>query len=191
MRLIRWRAAAAAPLVLMAMAAPAVAAEGGCPWTVQPYVSEAVLRDGRPTWDILYDGLERRRFYAFTVRSDALAERIRAGGPLPELGDGGLPLEAVPTPFDSNVYRLDPASVGPPTVFLVASAEPVPDLEGIGASFEPARPRAVSRFVPKFRGGSDRSGPLPQRASGPAPATALEAGSDGDLVVCSVELAAR
>jgi hypothetical protein len=167
------------------------AADRDCPWIVRPYVSEAVLSAGRPAFDIVYDGLERRQFYGFTVRSKELAHRLQESGSLPSLDSAADPLEPVTTPLDSEVYRLAPAAMWPATIYLVASEGRVPDLERIGAAIRPSRPTAVSTYVPRFRGGSDWSGALPPPSldatamvtTGPAPSQTL--------TVCAYEIAAR
>ncbi|HEX6143290.1 MAG TPA: hypothetical protein VFZ01_11255 [Geminicoccaceae bacterium] len=186
-RVLHSALATAAGAVLLAGAGQATAE---CRWIVQPYLSEAVLKEGRPTYEILYDGLERRTFYAFTVTSEALAERLAAGGELPDLGDEARPLVAGLTPLDHTVYRLDPGTARPPAIYLVAAAMPVPDLDRLGARIVPARPVTVSQYVPRTRGATDQSGALPRRTE---PTVVAEAGfaTSGDLTICAYELAQR
>lgn len=186
-RALRPMLPAAVGTVLLSSAGQAAAE---CRWIVQPYLSEAVLKEGRPTYDILYDGLERRTFYAFSVTSSALAERLAVGGPLPDLDGDARPLVAALTPLDHTVYRLDPETARPPAIYLVAAAMPVPELDRLGARIEPARPVTVSEYVPRTRGASDQSGALPPRTE---PTVVAEAGfaTSGDLTICAYELAQR
>lgn len=169
----------------------AMAAERDCPWIVRPYVSEAVLSAGRPAFDIVYDGLERRQFYAFTVRSGELAAELREGGGLPSLDSGADPLEPVTTPFDSEVYRLAAAAMWPATIYLVASEAPVSDLERLGAAIRPSRPVAVGAYVPRFRGGSDWSGALPPPSLDATALVTPGPAASQALTVCAYEIAAR
>jgi len=176
---------------LLLAAAGVGAAERDCPWVVQPYVSEAVMSAGRPAWDIVYDGLERRRFYAFTVRSRELAERLRSGRGLPRLEGGADPLETVTTPLDSEVYRMAPTAMWPAMIYLVASETPVADLERLGAAIRPSRPIAASEYVPRFRGGSDWSGALPPPALEGTALVTPDLAANRDLTVCAYDLAGR
>ena len=181
------RLAGALVLIVAALASGPLAAE--CRWLVQPYVSEATLE--RPTFDILYDGLERRVFYAFTVVSERLAERVGRGGNLSDLGVDVRPLVPLRTPLDHTVYRLDPASLEPGTVYLVAAAEPVPGLERAGARIVPERPLTVSQYVPRTRGGSDQSGALPRRSEATVVAEAEGIAAGDDLTICAYAAAVR
>jgi hypothetical protein len=181
------RFAGAAALIGLAFGSDPLAAE--CRWLVQPYVSEATL--DRPTFDILYDGLERRVFYAFSVVSEGIAERIAGEGALPEAVDDLRPLEALQTPLDHTVYRLDLASVSPGTLYLVAAPEPVPALERAGARIVPERPLMVSQYVPRTRGASDQSGALPRRSEATVLADAEDIAASDDLVICAYDAAIR
>lgn len=181
------RAIGVAPLLGLATASGPLAAE--CRWLVQPYVSEATLE--RPTFEILYDGLERGTFYAFSVASEDLAERIARGEPLAGVADDARPLEALRTPLDHIVYRLDPESVPPGTVYLLAASEPVPALERLGARIVPERPLMVSQYVPRTRGASDQSGALPRRSEATVVAQADDIRTADDLTICAYEAAIR
>jgi hypothetical protein len=68
----------------------------------------------------------------------------------------------------------------------------VRELEQIDARIEPARPLALSELLPKTRGGSDWSGPLPHRS---LPGFEIAGASDpagpllADLQICAYQVA--
>lgn len=173
----------AATLVFLGLTLAADPLQAECRWIVRAYVSESLA--DRPTFDIVYDGLERQTFYAFSVLSEDLAERIEGGQASLDLGQDIRPLETVTSPLDHTVYRLDPASRPADTVYLVAAREPVPALERAGAGFVPARPTLVSQYVPRTRGATDRSGPLPRQSDVTVVAEAGRAAAGGNLTICA------
>ena len=179
--------AGALALVAGSLASAPLAAE--CRWIVQPYVSEALLE--RPTFEIVYDGLERRTFYAFTVVSERLAEQISESGALAGLGDDVRPLEPYTTPLDHVVYRLDPESLPPGNLYLVAAPEPVPALDRARAWIVPERPIAVSQYVPRTRGATDQSAALPRQTDVSVVAQARGIEVEGDLSICAYEVPIR
>jgi hypothetical protein len=145
-------------LLVLAGSTPASAA---CPWVVQPYISEATLKDARPTFDItLQEVRPGGVLYAFTVASAELAWQLASRQTLSEMKNA-LPLEGVVTPIGATVYRLHPDTLEPPTIYLLAASGPIEKLERIAARIEPSRPVAVALGT---RGASDRSGALPRRS---------------------------
>lgn len=179
-------------LVVLLLSAASADAADDCPWVVQAYVSEAVLKDGRAAYDITYDGESRASaFYGFSSASPQLSWRLIGSPGLPALEGGARPLERVETPVGATVYRLDPATVEPAVIYLMATSEPVAALEQIGARIDPARPLAVSQLG-ITRGGSDLSGALPRRSvPGIVIAEAIAAESAPSLTICAYQVAMR
>jgi hypothetical protein len=157
------RALAAATALVGGQAQAAAAA---CPWIVQPSEHNAAVASQAPAFDIVFDGLGQNSkvFYGFTVASLDLAWQLANERALPELAPDGRPLEPRPTPEGTVAYELAPDSIQPHTIYLVAAGSLVRELEQIDARIEPARPLALSQLLPKTRGGSDWSGPLPHRS---------------------------
>jgi len=159
-----WLAAATTLAALVAGVGEARAAT--CPWIVQPVPAAGQGAGAELAYDITFDGIGQQvhRFYAFSVTSVDLAWQIADQVSLPDLGDGGRPLERVETSPGTAAYRPAPESIEPPTIYLVAARRPVPELEAIDARIEPARPVAISQLALRTRGGSDQSGALPHRS---------------------------
>jgi hypothetical protein len=141
-------------------------AAAACPWIVQPSGQNLTIASEAPAFDIVFDGLGQssKVFYGFTVASLELAWQLANERALPELAPDGRPLEARATPQGTIAYQLAPDSIQPHTIYLVAAGSLVRELEQIDARIEPARPLALSELLPKTRGGSDWSGPLPHRS---------------------------
>jgi hypothetical protein len=139
------------------------AADADCHWIVQPHFGTMESEIKSPLVDIVFDGLNDAQpyFYAFTVADDDLAWRLAAAGALSDLGPDGRALDLTKTP-SGQAFQLDSESIQPHTVYLVAASSPVGELERIDAAIEPSRPFAVSQL--KTRGGTDVSGPLPNRS---------------------------
>jgi hypothetical protein len=157
-------ALAAATALVGGMAQVASAA---CPWIVQPSDQNlAISSEAPPAFDIVFDGLGQNSkvFYGFTVASLDLAWQLSNERVLPGLDPDGRRLEATPTPHGTTAYQLSPDSIQPHTIYLVAAESLVRELEQIEARIEPARPLALSQLLPKTRGGTDWSGPLPHRS---------------------------
>lgn len=146
--------------------AAAVKAEAACPWIVQPFAQTVQMSSEAPTFDIVFDGLDQdaRIFYGFTAASLDLVWQLSTGGELPELGADARRLEPRTTPLGTTAYQLSPDTIQPHTIYLVAASAPVAALERLDARIEPARPLAISQLLPRIRGGSDWSGPLPHRS---------------------------
>jgi hypothetical protein len=162
---------AAATCVLAAATAlvggMAKVASAACPWIVQPSGQKmAISSEAPPAFDIVFDGLEQNSkvFYGFTVASLDLAWQLANEHVLPALAPDGRRLEATVTPGGTTAYQLSPDSIQPHTIYLVAAGSLVRELEQIDARIEPARPLALSQLLPKTRGGTDWSGPLPHRS---------------------------
>ena len=191
-------------LRLAAVLATATALVGGtarlaaaaCPWIVQPYGQGQPISAEAPAYDIVFDGLEQNSkvFYGFTVASLDLAWQLANQRTLPALAPDGRRLQAKTTPQGTTTYQLSPDSIKPHTIYLVAAGSLVRELEQINARIEPARPLALSELMPKTRGGSDWSGPLPHRS---LPGFEIAGASDqsGRLVaglqICAYQVALR
>ncbi|HEX5795974.1 MAG TPA: hypothetical protein VFY19_09040 [Geminicoccaceae bacterium] len=160
------RAAGALALTAALVGGTAELAAAPCPWIVQPYTENAQVASSAPTFDIVFDGLGQssKVFYGFTVASLDLAWQLANERTLPELAPDGRRLEARATPQGTIAYQLSPDSIQPHTIYLVAAGSLVRELEQIDARIEPARPLALSELMPKTRGGTDWSGPLPHRS---------------------------
>ena len=141
-------------------------AAAACPWIVQPSGHNLTIASEAPAFDIVFDGLGQssKVFYGFTVASLELAWQLANERALPALAPDGRPLEARATPQGTMAYQLAPDSIQPHTIYLVAAGSQVRELEQIDARIEPVRPLALSELLPKTRGGSDWSGPLPHRS---------------------------
>jgi hypothetical protein len=187
-------ALAAATALLGGMAEVASAA---CPWIVQPTGQKvAISSEAPPAFEIVFDGLEQNSkvFYGFTVASLDLAWKLAKEGVLPALAPGGRRLEATVTPLGTTAYQLSPDSIQPHTIYLVTAGSQVRELEQIDARIEPARPLALSQLLPKTRGGTDWSGPLPSRS---LPGFEIAGASDqaglalADVQICAYQVAMR
>jgi hypothetical protein len=170
-------------------------ASAACPWIVQPSGQKmAISSEQPPAFDIVFDGLEQNSkvFYGFTVASLDLAWQLANEHVLPALAPDGRRLEATVTPGGPTAYQLSPDSIQPHTIYLVAAGSLVRELEQIDARIEPARPLALSELLPKTRGGTDWSGPLPHRS---LPGFEIaganhEAGPElGDVQICAYQVA--
>lgn len=169
-------------LLVLAGITPAAAA---CPWVVQPYISEATLKDARPTFDITLDEVRPGGvFYAFTVASAELAWQLASSRALPEMKNA-LPLEDLVTPIGTTVFRLDPDTLEPETIYLLAASGPIEKLERIGARIEPSRPLAVALGT---RGASDRSGSLPRRS---VPGIEVADADSDPFTLCAYQVSMR
>jgi hypothetical protein len=169
-------------------------AAAACPWIVQPSGHNLTIASQAPAFDIVFDGLGQssKVFYGFTVASLELAWQLANERALPELAPDGRPLEARATPQGTMAYQLAPDSIQPHTIYLVAAGSQVRELEQIDARIEPARPLALSELLPKTRGGSDWSGPLPHRSlPGFEIAGVAERGSPvlADVQICAYQVA--
>lgn len=158
---------AAAVAAAMAMVgSTAELALAACPWIVQPYGQSLQITSDTPAFDIVFDGLGQNSkvFYGFTVASLDLAWQLANQRTLPPMHVDARRLEPKMTAHGTLAYQLAPDSIQPHTIYLVASGSVVPELELIDARIEPARPLALSQLLPKTRGGTDWSGPLPHRS---------------------------
>jgi hypothetical protein len=187
-------ALAAATALLSGMAEVASAA---CPWIVQPSGQKmAISSEVPPVFDIVFDGLEQNSkvFYGFTVASLDLAWQLANERVLPALDPDGRRLEATVTPLGTTAYQLSPDSIQPHTIYLVAAGSQVRELEQIHARIEPARPFALSQLLPKTRGGTDWSGPLPHRS---VPGFEIASANNqaglalADVQICAYQVALR
>ena len=172
-------------------------ASAACPWIVQPFGSNlAISAKKPPTFDIVFDGLEQNSkvFYGFTVASLDLAWQLTNQRVLPALARSGRPLEPTVTPLGTTAYQLSPDSIEPHTIYLVAAGSLVRELEQIDARIEPARPLALSQLLPKTRGGTDWSGPLPHRS---VPGFEIAGANDqaglalAEMQICAYQVAMR
>jgi hypothetical protein len=186
-------------------------ATAACPWIVQPSAETEQMSKQEPAFDIVYDGLEHEAkvFYAFTVASLDLAWQMATEPRLPQLRTDARRLEPKATPLGTTAYQVARDTIQPHTIYLVAASAPLEALEQIDARIEPARPLAVSQLLPRMRGGSDWSGPLPPRslqgyeiASPSSGAAATHAAADdvpldepqlaaADVQVCAYQVAMR
>jgi hypothetical protein len=191
---------AAAGLIVGGTANLAVAA---CPWIVQPYAQSVPVSSETPTFDIVFDGLGQssKVFYGFTVASLDLAWQLTSDGVLPALDPDGRRLELKAAADGTVAYRLAPDSIKPHTIYLVAADGVVQQLEQIDARIEPVRPMALSQLMPRTRGASDWSGPMPRRSlpgfeiAGVADSGRGAAGQVGaavaDVQICAYQVAMR
>lgn len=180
-------------------------AAAACPWVVQPYAQSLPVSSGAPTFDIVFDGIDPRSrvFYGFTAASLDLAFQLASQQALPDALPDARRLEPKETPFGTTAYQLAPDTIQPHTVYLVAAGSAVDALEAIDARIEPARPVAVSQLLPRTRGGTDWSGPLPHRSlpgfeiADGAGAQAAAGAADSqeiqvaDLQICAYQVALR
>jgi hypothetical protein len=165
------RVAAALATATAVVTGMAQLAAADCPWIVQPETQTVAADAGAtPAFDIVFDGLDQssKVFYGFTVASLDLAWQLTKQGAMPPLATDARRLQPKLTPYGTVAYQLAPDTIRPHTIYLVAAAKVVHELEQLQARIEPARPMAVSELMPqlqpKTRGGSDWSGPLPRRS---------------------------
>ncbi len=151
-------------LALVLATAPWPALAASCPWIVQPHaqLASADASTAGGSYDIVFDGVSQKDtvFYGFTVTDLDLAWQLTNPGELPALQPKARALQ-VQAAADGTAYRVAADTLKPHTIYLVATGQPVGELEQLGARIEPERPVAVSF---KTRGGSDLSGPLPHRS---------------------------
>ncbi len=183
-------------------------ASAACPWIVQPHEQSVATAAESPAFDIVFDGLGQssKVFYGFSVASLDLAWELANQGALPPLKSEARHLEAKAMPEGTTAYQLAPDTIRPHTIYLVAADTVVRELEQIKARIEPARPLAVSQLMPQLmprtRGGSDWSGPLPRRslpgfeiAGADSAASATNGGGVGpvaaDLQICAYQVSTR
>jgi len=161
-----WRLVCTVAVAGLLVGSTAKLAVAACPWIVQPYAQSAPVSSGTPTFDIVFDGLGQssKVFYGFTVASLDLAWQLANDGVLPALDPDGRRLQTKATPNGSFAYQLAPDSIQPHTIYLVAADGVVQELEEIEARIEPVRPMALTQVMPRTRGGSDWSGPMPHRS---------------------------
>ena len=198
-----WRLACTVAVAGLLVGSTARLAVAACPWIVQPYAQSAPVSSGTPTFDIVFDGLgeSSKVFYGFTVASLDLAWQLANDGVLPALDPGARRLEMKATPNGSFAYQLAPDSIQPHTIYLVAADGVVQELEQIDARIEPVRPMALSQVMPRTRGGSDWSGPMPHRSlpgfeiAGVADSARSSTGQIGaavaDVQICAYQVAMR
>ncbi len=183
-------------------------ASAACPWIVQPHEQSVAAAAESPAFDIVFDGLGQssKVFYGFSVASLDLAWELANQGTLPPLKAGARRLEAKVTPEGTTAYQLAPDTIRPHTIYLVAADTVVRALEQLEARIEPARPMAVSQLMPQLmprtRGGTDWSGPLPRRslpgfeiAGADSPSSATGGGAIGpvaaELQICAYQVSTR
>ena len=179
-------------------------ASAACPWIVQPHEQSVATSAESPAFDIVFDGLGQssKMFYGFSVASLDLAWELANQGSLPPLKADARHLEPKVTPEGTTAYQLAPDSIRPHTIYLVAADTVVRPLEQIQARIEPARPMAVSQLMPRTRGGTDWSGPLPRRSlpgfeiagADSAPSTTNGGGIGpvaADLQICAYQVSTR
>jgi hypothetical protein len=185
---------------LVAGTTQAVAAS--CPWIVQPADAGLAPTADAPAFDIVFEGLDRNTkvFYGFTVASLDLAWALTNQATLPELDDDGRKLSPKITPHGTRAFQLDPDTIEPQTIYLVAASGVVAELEQLGARIDPSRPMAVSQLMARTRGGSDWSGALPHRslpgfeiasADDPSPSPTRIGGDVAALQICAYQVATR
>jgi hypothetical protein len=197
------RIAAALGAAIAIVPATSGAAAADCPWIVQPTASSLDLASAPPVFGIAFDGLWQtsKVFYGFTVTSLDLAWQLSNQHALPALRSDARKLEPKISPEGATAYQLASDSIEPRTIYLVAAAGVIDELEQIGARIEPARPMALSQLTPRTRGGSDWSGPLPPRSlpgveiAGPAEPTTGAADHTGsvlaDVQICAYQVSLR
>ena len=177
-------------------ALPAAAFEPDCPWIVQP--GEHVVADAvdapRDSWGIRFEGTgyPSGTFYGFSVTSPDVVWRIaeHAPGRLPDLRGGALKLAPVET-GEGRLYKIDPRTAAPATLFLVAAQGPVEQLEAIEARIEPERTIAVSALAMQTRGASDISGALPAPVVPGFLIAEAKAEAQPPMQICAYEVALR
>lgn len=167
------------------------AARAECPWLVRPHggVTMTSQKDIRSAYEITFDGPAHgiQSFYGFSVSSADLAWKLIGRNELPAL-DGALALETVPTAAGANAYRVAPETLEPHVIYLVASSTPVDHLEQIRAQLEPPRAVAMTQLMPRTRGGSDLSGPLPHLSVQGYLISEVKGGNASDLQVCAYQI---
>ena len=193
-RVLRLAGALAAAAALLGGTARLASAT--CPWIVQPYGQAMTVASEAPAFDIMFDGLGQNSkvFYGFTVASLDLAWQLANERALPALDPDGRRLEPMRTLHGTIAYQLSPDSIQPHTIYLVAAPSLVRELEQIDARIEPVRPLALSQLLPKTRGGSDWSGPMPHRSlQGFEIAGASEQAGPllADVQICAYQVAMR
>jgi hypothetical protein len=198
-----WRLACSVALASLVVGSTANVALAACPWIVQPYAQSVPVASETPTFDIVFDGLGQNSkvFYGFTVASLDLAWALAKDHVLPRLDPDGRRLEMKPTADGSVAYQLSSDSIQPHTIYLVAADGVVPQLEQIDARIEPMRPMALSQLMPRTRGGSDWSGPMPHRSlpgfeiaggAGDVPSATGQIGAVvADVQICAYQVALR
>jgi hypothetical protein len=195
------RAAGTLALASLLLGSTASLAAAACPWIVQPYGEGTQAASEVAAFDIVFDGLGQstKVFYGFTVASLDLAWELANQPVLPALAPDGRRLEAKTTPQGTIAYQLAPDSIQPHTIYLVAADGVVQQLEKIDARIEPARPMALSQLLPKTRGGTDWSGPMPHLS---LPGFEIAGGADertasssepalAELTICAYQVAMR
>jgi hypothetical protein len=144
-------------------ASPAAAQEqdmSTCPWIVQPDEPLFGLGADTATYEILFTGKTTAAiFYGFTVADHDLARHLTNDGEIPDLMTDGRSLETIERD-GATAYRVSSESILPRTIYLLAAAMPMRQLERIDARIDPARPIAVGL---RTRGATDLSGPMPRR----------------------------
>lgn len=177
----------------LVLGAPAAADERDCPWIVQPgrHLAEtAAVPDA--SFAIRFDGVAfpLGTFYGFSVTDQEVAWRIAesARDELPDFEGGALRLQPIESDA-GRLYQVDPRTAPPETLFLVAAAAPVEQLEELGARIEPQRAIAVSQLA--TRGPSDISGPLPTPVVPGFLIAQASAEADPQLQICAYEVALR
>jgi hypothetical protein len=157
------RLAAVIAMALGFGAGPLAAADrdfSACPWIVQPDEPLVGLGADIATYEILFTGRTTKAiFYGFTVAAHDLARQLTDEGEIPDLMEDGRSLETVERD-GATVYRVSSESILPRTIYLLAAAMPMKQLERIDARIDPARPIAVGL---RTRGATDLSGPMPRR----------------------------
>lgn len=179
----------------LAQAGPAAADQQDCPWIVQP--ADHLVDSGevpRGSWGIRFDEVAYPfgTLYAFSVADQEVAWRIAesARNQLPDLSDGALRLETIEMDA-GTLYRIDARTAVPETLFLVAAAGPVEQLDAIGARIEPERAIAVSQLAARTRGASDISGELPDPVVPGFLIARANAEAEPPLQICAYEVALR
>lgn len=169
----------------------AAAAEGTCPWIVQPAVDEKT-RSSKQAYEIMFEGLELNvsAFYGFSVASIDLAWQLAKEQTLPELKEDARRLESIETQL-GTLFRLAPDTIEPHTIYLVASETRLDELEKIGARIEPSRQLAISELAMRTRGGSDQSGPLPHRSVPGVLIADASTASAPEVQICAYQVAMR
>jgi hypothetical protein len=184
----RARAIPVMAALAVALSPSLAAAEGACPWIVQP----AEATPSEHAYEIMFDGLDLNvaTFYGFSVASMDLAWQLAKERALPELTADARRLESVETTL-GTVFQLAPDSIEPHTIYLVASEGQVDELEEIGARIEPSRQLAISQLAMRTRGGSDQSGPLPHRSVPGVLIADAGSASAPEVQICAYQVAMR
>jgi hypothetical protein len=186
----RARAILLTAAALAAMSPSLAAAEGICPWIVQP-APEGETRASEEAYEIMFEGLDLKvsAFYGFSVASIDLAWQLAKERTLPELEDARR-LESIETQL-GTLFQLAPDTIEPHTIYLVASETRLDDLEKIGARIEPSRQLAISELAMRTRGGSDQSGPLPHRSVPGVLIADASTASAPEVQICAYQVAMR